>query len=87
MAKENEKPNNRTPRPPSSSKNRELTIYLKSGNSFSLLFKEDEYKHLRQNYSDYISGKKTEGAEYESQDGSILQIFFDQIEAIVAVKK
>jgi hypothetical protein len=72
---------------PSSSKNRELTIYLKSGNLFTLLFAEVEYRHLRENYSDYISGKHTKGAEYESQDGSILQIFFDQIEAIVAVKK
>ena len=87
MEKENEKPNHRTPRPPSSSENRELTIYLKSGNSFSLLFRKDEYRHLRENYSDYISGKQTKGAEYESQDGSILQIFFDQIEAIVAAKK
>jgi len=87
MEKENEKPNTITPRPPISSNNRELKIYLKSGNSFSLLFGEYEYRQLRQNYNDHISGKKTQGSEYESQDGSVLQIFFDQIEAIVAVKK
>ena len=87
MEKDNEKPTFGTPRPPSSSKNRELKIYLKSENSFTLLFGEDEYRRVRENYSAYISGKKTKGAEYESLDGSILQIFFDQIEAIVAVNK
>ena len=86
MEKENEKPNTKTPSPPSSSKNRELTIYLKSGNSFTILFDVVEYGHLRQNYNDYISGRETKGEEYESQGGTILQIVFDQIEAIVAVK-